>query len=205
MDTFRPGQPIVLRALDHLYRPLIGIPASVVEDGPDLVALHIRPGIRVQWYAGAEMGGPRGRGVLTWHGGHEERDWLGNELLVLKRPGEMHSVHLAWAPSDGGFLLWYVNLEEPSRRTERGFDVRDLELDIEIAPDFSWRWKDEDVFEWAIAEGRIARAERDRIRAEGEMALRRVLRREPPFDRGWEKWRADRTWPLPTLPPDWDL
>jgi hypothetical protein len=204
VSPFRAGQTIVLRALDHMHRPLIGIPVTVVEDARELVAIHLRPGIRVQWYSGADMGGPRGRGILEWHGEHEERNWLGSELLILKRPGEWHSVQIMWTPGERTFLGWYINMEEPSRRTARGFDIRDLELDIEIAPDLSWHWKDEDVFEWAIDEGRIPRADRSLIQAEGEQALQRVLRREPPFDRDWETWRPDPTWVLPTLPSDWD-
>ena len=97
-----------------------------------------------------------------------------------------------------------VNLEEPSRRTTIGFDTRDLELDIEISPDLAWHWKDEDVFEWAIQNGRIPATEREAIRAEGERALRRVLRREPPLDRTWEAWRPDPAWKLPVLPYDWN-
>ena len=85
-----------------------------------------------------------------------------------------------------------MNLEEPWRRTQIGFDVRDLELDIEVAPDFSWHWKDEDEFEWSIAEGRIDGKRRDAIRTEGKRALQRIIRREPPLDRSWEEWRRPR-------------
>lgn len=201
--TFRVGQAIVLRALDHLGQPLIGIPVTVVEDRPDLFAVHIPLGIRVQWHAGAELGGPRGRSIVRWDGRHEERDWHGNELLILKPPMEQHAIHLIWRSSDREFLGWYVNLEEPLRRTTTGFDIRDLELDIEVAPDLTWHWKDEDEFEWAIAQGRIPLGDREAIRADGERAVQLVLRREPPLDRGWETWRPDPAWELPVLPHDW--
>lgn len=204
LAAFRPGQPVLLRALDHLGRSLIGLSAIVVQDSPELVAINIRPGFPVQWYAGAKMGGPRGRGILAWDGAHVEAEWRDTEILVLKRPGEMHAVEIIWRASDHSFRGWYINLEEPSRRTERGFDIRDLELDIEIAPDPSWHRKDEDVFEWAIDEGRIPRGDRELLRAEGERALQRILRREFPFDREWETWRPDAAWPSPTLPPDRD-
>lgn len=200
---FRSGEAIVLRALDHRYRPLIGLPATVVEDTPDLVVLHLPLGTRVQWYAGATMGGPRDRAILEWPGAHEERDWIGNELLILKRPDEMHSVQVIWSRLDRRFLGWYVNLEERSRRTARGFDVRDLELDLEIAPDLSWHWKDEDVFEWAISAGRIPSGDRGRIRSEGERALHRILKREAPLHVAWESWLPDPLWTLPSLPADW--
>lgn len=202
---FRPGQPIVVRALDHLARPLIGIPVTVVEDRPDLVAVHLPIGIRMQWFADAELGGPRGRSILRWNGEHEERLWQGNELLILKRPGDRHSIHVIWRPGDREFLGWYVNLEEPSRRTSIGFDARDLELDIVIAPDLSWHWKDEDEFEWAIGSGRIPAERGGAIRAEGERAVERVIRREFPLDRAWETWRPDPAWNTPILPHDWEI
>lgn len=202
---FRAGETVVVRALDWLGRPLIAIPATMVEDRPDLIVVHLPLGIRMQWFAGAEMGGPRGRSIVRWDGEHEERTWQGNELLILKRPDDHISIHAIWRPGDREFLGWYVNLEEPSRRTSIGFDVRDLELDIEIAADLSWHWTDEDVFEWAISNGRIPAADREAIRAEGERALQRVLRREFPLDRAWETWRPDPAWTTPVLPRDWKV
>ena len=49
-----------------------------------------------------------------------------------------------WTPA-WEFLGWYVNLEEPFRRTPLGFDVRDLQLDILVDPERKWRWKDSEL------------------------------------------------------------
>ena len=47
-----------------------------------------------------------------------------------------------------------MNLEEPLKRTAIGFDYLDQLLDIEIAVDLSsWKWKDEDELEEAVARG----------------------------------------------------
>jgi len=199
---FRPGEAIALRALDPSGRPLIGLPATIVEDGPDLIAAYLAVGAPVLWPAGPELGGPRGRSIIRWNGTYRESPWQRSELLVLHQPGEGHSVHLLWSP-EWVFRGWYVNLEEPWRRTQIGFDIRDLELDIEVAPDFSWHWKDEDEFEWSIAEGRIDGKRRDAIRTEGKRALQRIIRREPPLDRSWEEWRPDPSWHVPSLPDGW--
>jgi len=43
------------------------------------------------------------------------------------------------------------------------------------------------------------------IRAEGERVARLIERWEPPFSDGWEDWRPDPAWPLPVLPPGWDV
>jgi hypothetical protein len=31
------------------------------------------------------------------------------------------------------------------------------------------------------------------------------MAREHPFDRDWSGWRPDPTWPLPELPPGWNV
>ena len=61
-----------------------------------------------------------------------------------------------------------MNIQEPFRRSSIGFDTQDLELDIVIDPDGSWRWKDDEHMEDWIERGRWTREEVDEIRAEGE-------------------------------------
>ena len=68
-----------------------------------------------------------------------------------------------------------------------------------VEPDGSWRWKDEDELETAVRVDFFTPPEAEAIRGEGEAVVA-----EWPFPTGWEDWRADPTWPLPTLPADWD-
>ncbi|MBA3585861.1 MAG: DUF402 domain-containing protein [Gemmatimonadetes bacterium] len=178
-------------------------PMNVVRDGEALVALCIRPGVTIMRRSGLR-GGPRGRNLILWDGGHEPREWHTNRALILNRPGDAHSVHLYWNGRDE-FIGWYVNLEAPWRRHALGFDSEDHDLDVLIAPDLSgWRWKDEDELAFAIANGRFTEDDAQRFHAEGLRAIDRVLRREPPLDEPWERWRSDPSWPLPALPPGWD-
>jgi len=104
-----------------------------------------------------------------------------------------------WRPRN-----WYVNLQEPLRRTPVGFDALDLKLDVIVDLDGSWRWKDEDELAEAIARGLLPERDRARLRAEGERAVRHIAEREPPFDRDWTTWRPDPAWPVPSLPEGWD-
>ena len=98
-----------------------------------------------------------------------------------------------------------MNLEEPLRRTAIGFDTLDHELDVIVELDGSWRWKDEDDLAEVDPPGRDPDAEDEpRLRADGERAVRRILDREPPFDRDWTAWRPDPSWPIPVLPDGWD-
>ena len=79
---------------------------------------------------------------------------------------------------DGEFAGWYVNLQEPLRRSPLGFETDDLVLDIRIQPDGSWAWKDEDELEEAVRLGRFTEDEAQAIRAEGE----RVVEERPLAD-----------------------
>jgi hypothetical protein len=37
-------------------------------------------------------------------------------------------------------MPWYVNLEQPQRRSRLGFDFEDRLLDVFVEPDGRWRW-----------------------------------------------------------------
>jgi hypothetical protein len=136
------------------------------------------------------------------------------ELAPLRYEDEIHVLSFAWPDTWYAVLLllhpdwsphsWYVNLEEPLRRTELGFDTLDHELDVIIELDGSWRWKDEDDLAESIRRGVIPAEDEPRLRADGERAVRRVLDREPPFDRDWTAWSSDPSWAVPILPEGWD-
>lgn len=117
------------------------------------------------------------------------------DQICVARPGRAHSVFLLWR-EDGELECWYVNFERPLHRTALGFDTFDEKLDLIVAPDGSYRWKDEDELEEAAALGLL---DADEVRAEA----RRVLE-EWPFPTGWEDWRPDPSWPIPQLPDGWD-
>lgn len=127
-------------------------PMTVVRDTPGLVALCIRPGTILMRRSGSR-GGPRGRSLVTWDGGHEPRTWHTNRAPILNRPGDEHSVHLYWNGGDE-LIWWYVDLEAPWRRTRFGFDSEARDLDITVEPDLSAsQWKDEDELAFAIERG----------------------------------------------------
>ena len=116
--------------------------------------------------------------------------------LCVARPGRAHSVYVFW---DDAWELhhWYVNFEQPLRRSPVGFDTFDQKLDLIVAPDGTYRWKDEDELEQAAALGLLDAAA---VRAEAARVLE-----EWPFPTGWEDWRPDPSWPLPAFPEGWDV
>jgi len=78
-----------------------------------------------------------------------ELRWTG-DVLMLHPPGAAYSVWFFFRGADNGFDGWYVNLERPGARwatdTLTGIDTVDYDLDVVVAPDRTWRWKDEDEF-----------------------------------------------------------
>jgi len=117
------------------------------------------------------------------------------ESLTLVRPGVAHSVWLFFT-DDYDLECWYVNFEEPMRRTGSGFDYADWKLDLIVEPDGRHRWKDEDELEEAAALGLL---DADAVWAEAKRVLA-----DPPWPTGWEDWRPDPAWPAPRLPAGWD-
>lgn len=197
----QPGESVVLREM-YLGQVWTARPATVVADGEDGVALYLPPGIRWQRPANPATGEWMRMHVGRW----ELRDakGIGARTLHLMRPGAAHAVHLWWWPPDWQFGGWYVNLEEPFRRSAIGFDTLDNMLDIVIEPDRSWRWKDQDEMQKAVGLGLVPQRFADEVRTEGERVIRRLERNERPFCDGWEAWKPDPRWAMPVLPAAWE-
>ena len=108
-------------------------------------------------------------------------------------------------PKNREFVGWYVNMQEPVRRTSIGFDFMDQELDIYVSPDLSqWTWKDEEHLQRAHADGRFLSDQVDAIWAEGKRVIASIKAKTSPFSDGWETWSPPSEWSTPDLPKGWD-
>jgi uncharacterized protein len=180
-EPFAHGRPIVVR---HTRggRTFLVWTANVVEDTEELLTLWI----------------PAGAPCLRPH----ERDELPYEQELVARPWEPPGVLQLW-PADAAHAIWllgdawYVNLQEPFRRTPDGVDTADQLLDLVRTRGGHWRWKDEHELERAVAQGFISENEAAAIHAEARRVIAADL-----FPTGWETWEPDPSWPLPGLPPD---
>jgi hypothetical protein len=132
----------------------------------------------------------------------EDHQWDVSTLWLLEHQA-WHAVWVSFLP-DGRHLGWYVNLQEPYRRTERGIQAMDLMLDIVVSPDRSWHWKDEDEFETMVAAGLYSEATRSAVREEAASVIRRIENCSAPFDEPWPEWRPPIAWDVPVLPNGWD-
>lgn len=174
-------------------------PVTVVEDRVDRVVLWLAPGTGTKAPPGfhvsiAELSRQEWP-LADWR-------WFGGRLMIW-RPGDAHSVYVSWS-DEGDFLGWYVNLEEPWRRTALGFDTTDHLLDVVVDPDWRWRWKDEDHLAEGVELGLFSPEKAAEIRAEGERAIERIETRTSPYDEDWEAWRPDPRWPRPAISDGWE-
>ncbi len=183
-------------------------PVTVVEDSPACIALYLaintpikRPvgndGTPIPRFQSYESPDP-----VPWRLG--DGTWVGSSVLWLMRPGEAHAIGIFWQGAGREFVGWYGNLQAPLTRTAVGFDTVDYVLDVDIPPDRSWSWKDEDEFAVVQRRGLISPSEAGAIRAEGERVIAALEQNAWPFDAGWERWQPDASWPIPALPVGWD-
>ena len=123
----------------------------------------------------------------------------GPRVLIEYRPGAAHTIWHFWEGNERRFAGWYVNMQAPYRRDGHTYQSQDHELDIWVASDGSWKWKDEEDLEGWVSRGRFTEDEVREIRAEGERVLA-----EWPFPTRWEDWTPDTSWAVPDeLPADW--
>ncbi|MCO5200413.1 MAG: DUF402 domain-containing protein [Chloroflexi bacterium] len=189
---WQPGDEVVLRYITRLDG-VAGMtwPARVVRDD-ELLALYV----------------PRGSMQMAWHQppgqsrGLVEREWR-RDMLRLMFPGKAHSVWCFWEGDERRFTSYYVNMEEPFRRTAIGVDTNDHALDIVVNPDLSWSWKDLDEFEGLVARGTYSPEFGQAVREEAEQVVADIEARREPFDAGWDAWMPPAGWELPRLHPRW--
>ena len=166
----------------------------VVRDTPELMAFYTPIG--TIWKVPTETDRLRSEWML-------KDSVLTIGVLRLAIPDANYSV-LIFRNADGSLRAWYINLEDPLRRTKHGFDYTDQLLDIVATPDLiSWYWDDEDELADAVNLGQLSSARANVLRSEGEKAIAWLQSGKSPFN-GWEKWRPDPSLQIPVLPEGWD-
>ena len=200
MTFFQPGQLVVRRFLHPDGRLAMVQSARVVADDDRGLLLHTDLG--AQLMVRTDLDGNSTRPLplateiaMTTMLAPRRRTMY--RSLLLTPPGAAHSVSWGWH-ADDTFTGWYVNLETPARRWPGGIDVHDQVLDVLIAPDRSYAWKDEDDV------GFLGPAAAARARAEGEKVIALAAEGAFPFDGSFIDFRPPPEWPPTELPPWWD-
>jgi hypothetical protein len=177
-------------------------PTIVVKDESDLIALYMPAGVLgrnvTHKPSPKEMLSPTEIQVV-------ECTWKRTDVLILIVPDEAFSTYIMWETGTKNLDCWYVNLQEPIRRTPIGFDTMDHTLDIVINPDMSeWKWKDDDEFVNVQKAGVYSAEKAHNIRAEGEKAVRLITSERRSLYEEWKTWQANPEWEFPKLSSHWD-
>ncbi len=183
------GEVVVRREVLNDGRCWLELPVVVVQDDDELLATYIARGAQFTFPPGVW---PGETGLHPWHG---KAAWGGNGTLMLQRPAEAYAIWVFWSGAEREFQGWYVNFQEPFRRTATGYDTQDLELDIWVPSAGRWEWKDADVLEQRVAEGRYTPEQVAATWAEGHRVAALL-------DTG-EHWWSDE-WASWAPPPEWD-
>jgi hypothetical protein len=135
--------------------------------------------------------------------------WNGPGVLKFLPPDAAHSVWWFRDEADR-FQCWYVNLEEPGVRWSdgavAGVDIVDQDLDIVVAPDRQWQWKDEEEFVERLAMPQhYWVSDEAAVRAEGDRVVKVIESGDFPFDGTWCDYQPPAAWTSPPpLPAGWD-
>ena len=164
------------------------VPVRVVCDHDELLATYIARGAPFTFHPGEW---PTPNGLHPWHG---RAAWEGNGVLMLQRPGDAYAIWLFWFGDTRDFRGWYVNFQEPFRRTTRGYDTQDLELDIWAPVDGAWEWKDREVLDQRVREGRLTRGQVAAVLEDGERVGALLDAGDRWWDDAWASWAPDEGW-----------
>jgi predicted RNA-binding protein associated with RNAse of E/G family len=186
--------PVVVFRSVFRGRLVYAAPGWLLEETAAHVVTAIVPGAQT-----LQLLTPRAEVLRDMVAGREQTailPWHTNRIVWLMPFGAAHAIGHFWNDASDEFAGYYINLQAPLRRTPIGFDSFDHVLDIVVAPDGTWRWKDEDELEEAIRIGLFTPDEAADIRAEGERVIARLTGLLPT---GWENWRPAPHWSVSTL------
>ena len=203
---WQPGEVIAWRNIAY-GRPWHIQSGIVVSDRFDEIVIATLPGSESVMETSCAQKGKAGkrRWEFKDHDWELTRSaWHTNRVLAITEPEKYYSIMLFWNQERNEFLGYYVNFQLPFKRSPSGIDTLDLDLDIDMEPDLSYRWKDEEDYQLAIDNRAILPEWVQGIEAAKPDILERIEKRQYPFDGSWLDWKPDPTWSLPKLPEGWD-
>ena len=190
------GTPVVRREVLHGH-PWVAFNTRVVRDDADLLAVYLAPGSEL-----AFADWPFDRWEHPWQT-QGFSVWRGHGKLMLHRPGDAYSVDLFWNGPARTFSGWYLNLQDPVRRYDGGFDTLDHELDYWIPAGGTWQVKDAELFEQRVAEERYTAEQADAIRSTGAAIEQMLTAGDHWWDESWADWTPPADWDALDVPAGW--
>ena len=176
----------------------LGLNVKIIEDSPEHLISYIPEGSPFGFPDGSW---PTPDGKHPWSG---RSSWEGHGCLMIQEPKKEFAVWHFWRGAEREFLCWYINIQEPFRRTSIGYDTQDLELDVIVYPNGEWELKDDELLEQRVSEGRWSNERVVEIRAIGADIVARLKKGERWWPTKWCNWKPDPSWVVPsTLPKGW--
>lgn len=199
MELWPPGTAIDVRTIWH-GRLHSAHPAFVVEDTGEMLVAYLAEGQvfkRAFHSDGIEARVPHGEWTL------QDEVWSVPALRIFMHD-TAHSVLAFLAGRRAG--QWYVNLEDPPKRTSHGIDTRDHMVDVWFSNDgLEHSWKDLDELTRAESLGVVTAAEAAAIRSEGERVIEQIASgRHPAILDRWQTWTPPAGWGTPVLSAGWE-
>jgi hypothetical protein len=196
------GQHIVRR---EVWRDAVwmGMAAIVVADTPAEFVIFVPSGSPIGYVDG---NWPTADGRHPWQGtkGAKSR-WQGHGCLMLHPVGEAYAIWHFWKGPDRQFSSWYINLQDPFRRTAAAMDTLDHEVDVIVHPDGTPELKDVDRVAECVRFGRFDAVFARIVISRGREFRDRILQaRTVWWDPRWAAWEPPASWAAPeSLPPEW--
>lgn len=186
---FSPGDTVLFRDI-RAGRVMLAMPLRIIVDTPERTVLYLAR--NTAFKSARDINGDKALDYLDWH--LTDLVWQGGSFIRLITPGAFHCVDVEFGPGER-FDGWYVNFQEPVRRTAHGFDSDDLLLDLVVEPDLSWHIKDEEEFMQAVTDGHISADTEAIVRAEAAKVVQWVEERTAPFsEQNWLTWTQPQDW-----------
>ncbi len=171
----------------------------VIEDTPERLVSYIPEGSP---FGFAQGNWPTPDGKHPWS---NRSRWTGHGCLMIQRPGDPYAIWHFWVGDKREFYCWYINLQEPFRRTAIGYDTQDLELDFIVYPNDEWVIKDAELLDERVEEGRWTSAKVAEIRAEGEKISTALGKGDRWWPLEYQYWSPEPALSVPdSLPDGWE-
>lgn len=179
------------------------LPVTIVEDAPDRTVAYLAAGTPIQKLVPADGSTlPRDTPYATV--GRMKRVpaksiWVNTNVLICWQPAWTWDVRLMWDSDSHEFLCWYVNIQDPIRRTDTGFHTTDHFVDVVVASDKSWELKDEAELEDATELGLYTADQAAEIQESLAGAIRYLESWGWPFNSDLTEFAPDSEWSIPEL------
>ncbi len=203
---WKPGDVIAWRGIAR-NRPWHIQSVIVVKDTLDELVVTVLPG--AEGVAEKDYTKGKKNGKRLWDFANNDWElakysWHTNRVLAMVQPEKYYAILYFWHHQHNKFIGYYVNFQLPFQRVHGGINTLDLDLDLVIEPDFSFRWKDQEDYQQAIHHGIISPEWIRGVEGATPEIFDKLDRRHYPFDGSWLHWLPDPAWPPPTLPENWD-